>query len=152
MGNERANHMKSPIVFRASFEQPKGPLNPSGWKIPGPVYLEIYQAKVSPPQWRTRGLVGRSDFARITPQSSPATLKAQILGVFFERQLSDWAAFDGSMSPARPLASSDWATDASGKVYVTESYRKLRLEQRDTEMNTRIHEAAEKARKAKVQP
>ena len=121
---------KSPIVFRASFEQPKGALNPSGWRMPGPQWVEVYQDRVSPlERWCAREPRTRIRFFQIAEQASAAILKAQIGVVFFERQLSPWVAVDTMQIPARELTESDWASDPDGKVYLTESYSdKLRAE------------------------
>jgi hypothetical protein len=126
--------MKTSIVFRATFEQPIGPLNPSGWKMPGPVWIEIYCSKVGPPaEWKARKPGTRADFDKITPQSTPATLKRQIEGVYFQKQLTPWEASDTTHGGSVPrlLMASDWATDPkSGVPYLTEFYReKLKAEE-----------------------
>jgi hypothetical protein len=42
-------------------------------------------------------------------------VKRQIVGIHFERQLTQWEAFDG----AGKLEEDEWSTDGQGKVYVT---------------------------------
>jgi hypothetical protein len=114
--------MKSPVVFRASFEQPIGPLNPSRIVMSGPIWLEVYHLRINPSQWAARGVVTRRIFEKITSQPNPAFLQAQIKGLFFERQLSGWEAFDINHVPARKLEPADWSTDSNGVVHLTESY------------------------------
>jgi hypothetical protein len=121
--------VRSSIVFRATFEQPTGALNPAGIKMAGPVEVEIYHQTIGPPaEWRVRRPGTRNDFRLITPQSTPDTLKKQ-MDLFFRTQLAPWEAFDNKQSPPRVLEASDWRTDKDGKVFLTESYlEKLKQE------------------------
>jgi hypothetical protein len=117
--------VKSPIVFRASFEQPIGM-----WKIPGPIWVEIFHAKIGPPaEWKARRPGTSLVFEKITPQATPRELRNQIAGVFFEKQLTDWQAFDIT-TPGKPelLQSDEWATDSQGKVHITELRRQRKSE------------------------
>lgn len=117
--------MKSPIVFRASFEQPIG-----SWKMPGAIWVEIFHFKVGPPaEWRARRPGTNVLFANITPQNTPRELRNQIAGVFFEKQLTDWVAFDTTI-PGRPeeLRHDEWMTDSQGKVHITELRRQRQSE------------------------
>jgi len=126
---------KSGIVFRASFEQPIGPRNPAGIKLPGPIQVEIFQAKVGPPaEWKARS-VTRNEFKEISAQSTPGTLKRQIEGIHFERQLTEWEAFDA----VGKLREDEWSTDSKGHVFIT-PIRAARLAEKE------VHERAERAR------
>jgi hypothetical protein len=71
--------MKSPIVFRCDFRQPKGPvMNPLGIKMNVPIPVEIYHARSAPPQeWRVRR-PGTKVLFKIAPQQSPGILQSQI--------------------------------------------------------------------------
>jgi hypothetical protein len=55
--------MKSGIVFRATFEQPIGPRNPAGIKVPGGIALEVFQKGVS--EWKVRRPGTRTEFEYI---------------------------------------------------------------------------------------
>ena len=127
--NKGVRIVRSSIVFRATFEQPTGALNPAGIKMAGPVEVEIYHQTIGPPaEWRVRRPGTRNDFRLITPQSTPDTLKKQ-MDLFFRTQLAPWEAFDNKQSPPRVLEASDWRTDKDGKVFLTESYlEKLKQE------------------------
>jgi len=99
-------------------------------KLPGPVEVEIYHAKIGPPaEWRARRPGTRTQFTNVTPQSTPATLQEQIANVHFEKQLTAWEAFDGRQlpppgccDPGRKLLPTDWRMDKDGHVFLSESY------------------------------
>ena len=112
--------MKSRIVLRAEFQQPKE----STMKLSAPVAVEIYHAKIGPPaEWRARRPGTTVDFKRITAQSTPQTLMHQIADVHFEKQLSEWKAFDILMEPPRLLAPDEWTFDkATGNAMPTPHY------------------------------
>ena len=114
--------MKSPIVFRAYFQQP----TEFKMRIPAAIHVEIYQSKSGASreagEWKARAPKTRVKFARITAQSTPATIMRQIPLVNFERQLTPWEAWDSSQEPNRKLSDSDWSTDKDGKVFLTEDY------------------------------
>jgi hypothetical protein len=131
--------MKSPVIFRAVFEQPKGALNPSGWKLTGPVRVEIFQFKVSPAQWKARA--GAHVFEKISAQSTHTTLMNQIKGLYFEKQLEPWKAFDATI-PERPeeLQEDEWAVDPKGRVYLTELRRTRLSEKLIAETNRKLME------------
>ena len=112
--------MKCPIVFRASFEQPIGPRNPARLKLLGPIEVELFQSSLC--GWKARRPGTRTEFAEISEQSTPAMIKRQLVGIHFERQLTEWEAFDQHGK----LADDEWSTDNQGKVFVTE-LRRLRL-------------------------
>jgi hypothetical protein len=125
--------MKSGITFRATFEQPIGPRNPAGLKLTFPIALEVFEKGVN--EWRVRRPGTRTEFEYIAAQSTPETVKRQLVGIHFERQLTDWEVFDSDGK----LQADEWATDPKGKPYVTE-LRRTRLAEKD------IHERAERAR------
>lgn len=125
--------MKSGITFRATFEQPIGPRNPAKIKLPGTIEVEIFESKAG--EWKARRPGTRNEFAEISAQSSPATVQRQLVGIHFERQLTDWEAFDRNGK----LQDDEWSTDGQGRVFVTE-LRRTRLSEKD------LHERAERAR------
>lgn len=137
--------MKSPVIFRAVFEGPKGPLNPSGWKMPGPVWVEIFENKVGPPsQWKARrpGTFGAAGlFEKISAQSTHTTLMNQIKDIRFEKQSEPWKAFDATI-PERPeeLQQDEWAIDPKGKVYLTEMRRANIVNRNVAETNRKMME------------
>jgi len=125
--------MKCPVIFRAKFEQPME----STMRLPGPVAVEIYHAKMGPPgEWRARCPGTRFDFRNITPQSTSATLQKQIADVHFKRQLTPWEAFDARQEPIRPLSAEDWRADKDGKIFLTESYLEKLKQERTRKENT----------------
>lgn len=134
--------MKSPIVFRASFQGPMGPLNPSGWKVPGPIWVEVFHYKVgggkNPAQWAARR-PGTDSLFEITPQNTAAILKTQIAGLYFEERLTLWVAYDLSSGKPVELLDDEWSTDSQGKIFISE-IRKRRLSEKA------IHERVERAK------
>lgn len=125
--------MKSPIVFRASFRQPKGVVNPTGIKLTAIVEVEIYQSRVGNSragsalaEWRARRPGTTNDF-KITPQSDYRTLQTQISGMCFEEQLSAWQACDSS-DGFKVLRSDCWYLDSTGRPCLTESYKEEKHE------------------------
>ena len=129
--------MKCPIVFRADFEQPIGSRNPAKIKCPGAIPVEIFQKAVGPPaEWKARRPGSKTEMKWISAQSTPATIKQQIVGIHFERQLTGWEAFDEHGK----LAYDEWSTDNQGKVFVTE-LRRARLAEEN------VHERAANAQK-----
>jgi len=129
--------MKSPVIFRASFHQPKrGPLNPSGMKLPGTVEVEVYNTKVGPPpEWKVRRPGTRNEFP-VTPQSRASTMQGQV-ALQFVSQVGEWQAFDASCTPPAALLADEWATDSNGKVYITE-IRRERVKAQAAKSGTRL--------------
>lgn len=118
--------MKSPIVFRASFQQPLGALNPIGAKFLAPIWVEIFHWKIGPPAgWKARRPGTEHVFEEITPQSTPTALRNQIAGVYFEKQLTPWVAFDATIAD-RPeeLRADEWGMDNQGKVFLVGDRKK----------------------------
>lgn len=122
--------MKSPIIFRAEFHQPKGALNPLGAKMPGNIAIELYQAKAgTPAEWRARRPNTRSEFA-ITPQSQVITLQNQMVPMFFKEQVSEWTAFDSRWSPPRALVKGeDYRIDSEGRPVFTREYEEKKRDE-----------------------
>ena len=134
--------MKNPIVFRATFQQPKD----AKMKIAAPIPLEVYHAKVGPPaEWRARVPQTRVEFARITPQSTPHTLMKQIEAVHFEKQLFPWEAFDSRQSPVRLLQAEDYAIDKNGLPAFTSRYLEKLEQERTEKVQADISKRKEKA-------
>lgn len=130
--------MKSPIRFRATFEQPRGVLNPSKWRLPGPIEVEIWQKMAGPPAvWEARRPDNKAKMS-ITPQSTHATIQGQML-MYFDAQLSPWEAFDRQGK----LESDEWQIDAKSGQPVVNELRRSRLAEKE------IHERAEKSRQQK---
>lgn len=121
--------MKSPIVFRASFQQPIGPLNKLGVILTVPIWVEIFHSKIrSPAEWKARRPGTPHIFEEITGHTTPREARNQV-GVFFEKRLTDWVAYDATI-PEKPeeLQSDEWATDSQGKVHITELRRQRKSE------------------------
>ena len=57
------------------------------------------------------------------------------MGIYFEKQLTDWQAFDSSKMPIRALFREDWAVDAKGVPYLTPSYLEKINAEREAAMN-----------------
>jgi hypothetical protein len=79
------------INYRATFEYPKqSPLNPSGWRCPGPVPLELFQSRTD--CWKVRGHNGKE----VVPSEWQAPSSESLMEIVtdqFERQLSPWKMF-----------------------------------------------------------
>jgi hypothetical protein len=134
--------MKSTIVFRAEFQQPRR----TTFQLKASVPVEVYHSKVGPPaQWSARTPDGKVEFTTITPQSTPRTLMGQIETVHFERQITPWRALDISKSPPRLLESEDWMTDPKGAVFTTERYKEKLEAEPQTEAQKKISEMKAKA-------
>jgi hypothetical protein len=132
--------MKSPVIFRAAFEFPQGALNPLGWKLPGPVWVEIFHHKVGPPaEWKARRPDNKNVFEKITPQSAHTTLMNQIKTVYFGKQLEAWRAFDATIAE-RPeeLQADEWAVDPKGRVYLTDVRRANIVNRNVAETNRKL--------------
>ncbi len=142
--------MKSPIVFRAEFQQPKGAI-----KLASRIAVEVYQSrvgdKVSPGEWKARRPGTRIEFANITPQSTPLTIMRQIPLLNFETQLTEWEAFD-SLQNGRLLLFDDWQYDPKGLPYLTESYKEKLKQEETARVEAGIRERKEKALSHGVPP
>lgn len=134
--------MKSPIVFRATFQQPKE----TRMKMPGVYRVEVYRAKIGPPAaWRARSVDTGVEFNRITAQSTPQTLMKQIEAVHFETQVSLWEAFDIRQSPARMLEAEDYTIDKAGLPILSARYLEKLEHERTERVQADISKRKEKA-------
>jgi hypothetical protein len=124
--------MKSPIVFRCDFRQPKGPvMNPLGIKMNVPIPVEIYHARSAPPQeWRVRR-PGTKVLFKIAPQQSPGILQSQIEMHCFEVRVGNWKAFDTRCDPPREVLADEWRFDQLGAPHFTELYEARRRAERE---------------------
>jgi hypothetical protein len=112
--------MRSPIVFRASFQQPKN----SVMRLSAEIAVEVYHERIGPPAaWRARVPGKRILFKDIAEQGVPGILMRQIAAVHFERQVKEWQAYDRSQDPPRLLDKTDWYEDRLGQVYLSDGYR-----------------------------
>lgn len=120
--------MKSPIVFRAHFRQPKGPLNPMHLPMPGTIEVEIYQARSKPPQeWKARKPGSKLDF-KIIAQGTPQVLMSMLELHHFEERMSEWEAYDTTWTPAKLLQRSEWKLCSDGQVMYTEHGAEMKKE------------------------
>jgi len=112
--------MKSPVIFRAIFQQPRE----STFKLSAPIGVEVYHNRVQPPQeWKARSPGTRIDFKQISAQATASTLMRQIELLHFETKLADWEAFDRTQEPPRKLSKEDWHTDTKGNTVLTLKYQ-----------------------------
>jgi hypothetical protein len=112
--------MRSPVIFRATFQQPRE----STFKLSAPIGVEVYHNRVQPPQeWKARSPGTRIDFKQIAAQATASTLMRQIELLHFETKLTDWEAFDRTQDPPRKLSKEDWHTDTKGNTVLTLEYQ-----------------------------
>jgi hypothetical protein len=112
--------MRSPVIFRATFQQPRE----STFKLSAPIGVEVYHNRVQPPQeWKARSPGTRIDFKQISAQATANTLMRQIELLHFETKLTDWEAFDRTQDPSRKLSKEDWHTDTKGNTVLTLEYQ-----------------------------
>jgi hypothetical protein len=120
--------VKSPIVLRADFRQPKGALNPLDVKMAGTIPVELYQARsTSPQEWRAHRPGTKTDF-RIGSQQSAKVLQSQIELHFFEERLTEWIAFDTTWNPPVQLERSEWTYTMEDGLKLTEHGAELHKE------------------------
>jgi len=76
------------VTFRAVFEQPIGPLNPMGFKLPGPFPVEIFGHK---DRWQAREIASpnRRVYERLGRFSSLAHAQGEVARGF-QRQVQPW--------------------------------------------------------------
>jgi hypothetical protein len=108
------------IAYRASFEFPKAetPLNPSGWRCPGEVVLEVFESAGG--KWKSRGLDGKE--IKHWAWRAPSAIGLQgIIEDAFEKQLKPWVPMGnaGDGLGHRELKP-DELVIKGGKVYVLE--------------------------------
>jgi hypothetical protein len=105
------------ICYRADFEGPKGLLNPSGWKVPGKIGVEV--RKISPrKEWAAYRPGTEYQFTEITPQIDPGTMQQQII-LYFQKQASKWQIYELTepSGTAVLLKPEEIYTDQKGRVY-----------------------------------
>ena len=128
--------MKSPIVFRGWFQQPKH----IAMKFTAEIGVELYHARVGPPAaWGARAIGSRVGFSYIGEQSTPFVLRSQT-ELKFETQVRGWQVLDSSQSPPRVLERNDWYEDAKGSVFLSDSYREKLERERKEAAERRISE------------
>ena len=103
------------ICYRAEFEQPGPVLNPSGWKVPGPIGVEVRKIAGHWAAFRPRT---NHQFVEITLQADAQTLMNQV-PMFFEKQLQPWQMYELSepSGHAVVLKPEEVYTDAKGRIY-----------------------------------
>jgi len=108
------------VAYRASFEFPKAetPLNPSGWKCPGEIVVEVFESIGG--HWKARGLDGKEIRHWMWQAPSAAGLQEIVAGSF-EKQLKPWVAMGNASDGLgyRELKP-DELRIKEGKVYVLE--------------------------------
>jgi hypothetical protein len=87
----RGNKIK--LAYRATFQQPIGPLNPAGFKLATPIEVEIRRKGST---WAAFEITSGHQFKPITPQQRADTLQHQ-MSLFFAKQLTAWSVwrYDG---------------------------------------------------------
>jgi hypothetical protein len=104
------------ICYRADFKGPTGALNPSGWKVPGKIGVEV--RKISPRTgWGAYRPGTAERFIQITPQLDAKTLQNQV-GLYFEKQVSEWLMYELSEPSGKAiLLKPEEITYAKGRIY-----------------------------------
>src|ERR1017187_8493640 len=110
------------ICYRAEFEQPGPVLNPSGWKVPGPIGVEIRKWGT---HWAALRPGSKHQFVDIAMQIGAETLMRQV-PLFFEKQLSPWQMYELSEPSgiAILLKPEEIERDGKGRVYRKETPKK----------------------------
>lgn len=103
------------ICYRAEFQNPSAVLNPSRWKVPGNIGVEV---RKKAGVWEVFRPGTDHRFHEIAMQAEAATLMRQV-PLFFEQQVSDWVMYEiTEPSGAVKLLNPDeiWS-DKKGRVY-----------------------------------
>jgi hypothetical protein len=103
------------ICYRAEFQQPAPILNPSGWKVPGPIGVEV--RKIAG-HWAAFRPGTNHQFTEITVQADAVTLKNQV-PIFFKKQLTEWQLYELTEPSgiAVLLKPEEIYYDAKGRIY-----------------------------------
>ena len=103
------------ICYRAEFEQPGPVLNPSGWKVPGPIGVEV--RKIAG-HWGAFRPGTKAQFVEIAQQIDAETLMRQV-PLYFAKQFSEWRMFEISepSGVASLLKPEEIERDGKGRVY-----------------------------------
>ena len=111
------------VAYRASFEFPKKetPLNPSGWKCPGEIVLEVFESTGG--HWKARGGIDGKEIKHWAWQAPSAIGLQQIIEDAFEKQLKPWVTMgnEGDGLGYRELKPEELRIIQEGKVYVLEA-------------------------------
>jgi hypothetical protein len=104
------------ICYRAEFEGPKGLLNPSGWKVPGKIGVEV--RKISPRTGWGAYRPGTGERFTVTPQLDAETVKNQV-GLYFAKQVSEWRMYEVSAPSGKAilLKPEEVWPDKQGRIY-----------------------------------
>lgn len=89
--SERRQQVK--ICWRATFQQPIGALNPSGFPMKAEIAVELRKQGGN---WHAFKPGSRDEFKEITPQPLASTLKRQMMTLYFVAQVSDWVAYEAA--------------------------------------------------------
>jgi hypothetical protein len=105
------------ICYRAEFQQPGPVLNPSGWKVPGPIGVEV--RKIAG-HWAAFRPGTNHQFTEITVQADASTLMNQVK-LFFDKQLSQWQMYELTEpnGAAVLLKPTEIFKDKKGRIYRT---------------------------------
>lgn len=109
------------LIYRAQFLRPIGALNPSGFKVPTPVEVELRKVGSN---WRAFRPESKTEFQEITPQPSAATLQGQ-MKLYFQSQTTEWEIFmtEPAAPPyirCKPVTKDRIATDLKGRTFLRE--------------------------------
>ncbi len=110
------------LSFRAVFEQPIGPLNPMGWKLPGPMPVEIFG---SGEKWQARSISNNHPviYDRLSRFTNVEQGKRTVEAAF-ARQVEAWQAWgtppdvdlkEPKSRDARMILPEEYADLGSGK-------------------------------------
>jgi hypothetical protein len=110
------------ICYRAGFEQPGPVLNPSGWKVPGPIGVEV--RKIAG-HWGAFRPATKAQFVEIAQQVDAETLMRQV-PLYFAKQVSAWLMYELSepSGTAILLKPEEIERDGKGRVYRKETPKK----------------------------
>jgi hypothetical protein len=110
------------ICYRAEFKQPGPVLNPSGWKVPGPIGIEVRRIQGG---WGAFRPDTKHEFVEVARQFDAETLMRQV-PLFFEKQLTLWQMFELTepSGVAVLLNPGEIERDGKGRVYRKETPKK----------------------------
>ena len=105
------------ICYRAEFEGPKGLLNPSGWKVPGKIGVEVRKISLRT-GWGAYRPGTAERFIQITPQLDAGTIQNQV-GLYFAKQVSEWQMYELSAPSGKAilLKPGEVWPDKQGRIY-----------------------------------
>jgi hypothetical protein len=105
------------IAWRAMFQQPIGPMNPLGAKMPLPIEVEIRKSNGVWKCFRP----GTKEEMPIAGQPLASTLKRQIEGVLFQKRLSEWEPLETMQGNYRPLQLDEFTIDDQERAWRKET-------------------------------